>query len=112
VNDDLTSWISEARWFGGKGRNWTLTSMRRVGELPDAPDGLRVAIQLAELTYDDGSTDLYQLPLAFYAEPQERISHALIGEWDDDEIVIKWENWRPPVWGVQSSDRGATTPQV
>ena len=35
-----------------------------------------------------------------------------IGEWDDDEIVIKWENWRPPVWGVQSSDRGATTPQV
>ena len=35
-----------------------------------------------------------------------------IAEWDDDEIVIKWENWRPPVWGVQSSDRGATTPQV
>jgi phenol/toluene 2-monooxygenase (NADH) P2/A2 len=35
-----------------------------------------------------------------------------IAEWDDDEIVIKWENWRPPVWGVQSSDRGATTPGV
>jgi phenol/toluene 2-monooxygenase (NADH) P2/A2 len=35
-----------------------------------------------------------------------------IAEWDDDEIVIKWENWRPPVWGVQSSDRGATTPKV
>ena len=35
-----------------------------------------------------------------------------IAEWDDDEIVIKWENWRPPVWGVQSSDRGATAPKV
>ena len=68
MNDDLSSWISEARWFGGKGRDWTLTSVRRVGELPDAPQGLRVAIQLAEVTYDDGSTDLYQLPLAFYAE--------------------------------------------
>ena len=44
MNDDLTSWISEARWFGGKGRDWTLTSVRRVGELPDAPEGLRVAI--------------------------------------------------------------------
>ena len=35
-----------------------------------------------------------------------------IAEWDDDEIVIKWEHWRPPVWGVQSSDRGATAPKV
>ena len=35
-----------------------------------------------------------------------------IAEWDDDEIVIKWEHWRPPVWGVQSSDRGATAPQA
>ena len=102
VNDDLTSWISEARWFGGKGRDWTLTSVRRVGELPDAPEGLRVAIQLAEVTYDDGSTDLYQLPLAFYAEPQERISHALIGEWDDDELghALRLRRAaRPPVDG-------------
>lgn len=86
MNDELTGWIGEARWFGGKGRDWTLTSVRRVGELPDAPPGLRVAIELAEVTYDDGSTDLYQLPLAFYAEPQERIAHALIGEWHDDEL--------------------------
>ena len=56
VTNEIRSWIGQARWFGGKGRNWTLTSMRRVGELPDAPDGLRVAIQLAELTYDDGSS--------------------------------------------------------
>ena len=34
-----------------------------------------------------------------------------IAEWDDDEIVIKWEHWRPPVWGVQASDRGATAPK-
>ena len=86
MNDQLTRYIGEARWFGGKGREWSLTGVRRVGELPDAPAGLRVAIELAEVTFSDGSTDLYQVPLAFYSEPQERISHALIGEWDDDEL--------------------------
>jgi phenol hydroxylase P2 protein len=33
-----------------------------------------------------------------------------IAEWDDDEIVIRWEHWKQPVWGVQASERGATTP--
>jgi maltokinase len=89
---DLTSWIGDARWFGGKGREWTLTSVRRVGEVPGAPEGLRVAIELAELSFAStdperaAETELYQLPLAFYAEPQERLSHALIGEWDDEEF--------------------------
>ncbi len=81
--EHLSQWIDEARWFGGKGREWTLAGVRRVGELPDAPDGLRVAIELAEIAYADGSTDYYQLPLAFYSEPQDRLSHAQVGEWDD-----------------------------
>ena len=89
---DLTSWIGEARWFGGKGREWTLASVRRVGEVPGAPEGLHVAIELAELSFpstdpeQEAETELYQLPLAFYAEPQERLSHALVGEWDDDQF--------------------------
>jgi maltokinase len=81
VSDDkmtaLATWIGEARWFGGKGREWTLASVRRVGEVPGAPDGLRVTIELAELTFTSAGpeqadeTELYQLPLAFYAEPDE-----------------------------------------
>ena len=55
------------------------------GQLPDAPDGLHVTIELAEIAYDDGTTDYYQLPLALYAEPQDRLSHALVGEWDDED---------------------------
>ncbi|MCF6379672.1 hypothetical protein L2K70_18835 [Nocardioides KLBMP 9356] len=80
--DHLRGWIEQARWFGGKGRSWSLAGVRRVGDLPDAPDGLRVAIELAEVAYDGGTTDYYQLPLAYYSEPQDRLGHALVGEWD------------------------------
>jgi len=88
VNEDLRTYVAEARWFGGKGRDWELTGVRRVGELPGAPDGLRVTIELAELTYggDAADTELYQLPLAYYRHPQDRLAHALVGEWHDDDI--------------------------
>ena len=33
MNDALTTLISEARWFGGKGRDWSLAGVRRVGEV-------------------------------------------------------------------------------
>jgi maltokinase len=88
---DLGTWIGEARWFGGKGREWTLSGVRRVGELPDAPDGLHVAIEVAEVAYADAEeTELYQVPLAYYREPQDRIGHALIGEWDDPDFGRAW----------------------
>ena len=91
MNDDLTSWIGQARWFAGKGRDWHLTGVRRVGQLPDPPDGLRVSVDLAEVSYPSAEggeveTDLYQLPLAFYSQPQGRLSHALIGEWNDEDF--------------------------
>ena len=90
VNREIGGWIDQARWFGGKGREWTLTGLRRVGELADPPAGLHVAVELAEVSYagtgSDRETELYQLPLAYYAEPQERISHAMVGEWDDEEF--------------------------
>ena len=86
MTDALKSWIGEARWFGGKGRDWSLTGVRRVGELPNPPDGVRVAIELAEIAYTDGEAELYQLPLAYYAAPQDRLGHAWVGEWDDDDF--------------------------
>jgi maltokinase len=84
--ETLRSWIESARWFGGKGRSWTLTSVRRVGEAPQPPEGLRVAIDLAEVSYDDGEPEFYQLPLAFYDTHVERLEHAFIGEWDDEDF--------------------------
>lgn len=86
MSDVLHHFIESARWFGGKGRDWTLTFVRRVGELPDPPEGLRVSIELAEIGYADGDVELYQLPLAHYAQRQDRLEHALVGEWEHPDF--------------------------
>ena len=72
----LADWIREARWFGGKGRDFTVTDFRVIPLRMGEP---RVSIVLATLAFDDGGSDLYQLPVSTYAEPQERLSHARIG---------------------------------
>ena len=63
---------------------------RRARPTPPAAAGTARAspIDLVDVAYDDGEgdPDYYQLPLAFYAEPQEHLAHALIGEWDDESF--------------------------
>jgi maltokinase len=87
-HDLLASYIGRARWFGGKGRSFSITGGRRLGEVPGHVEGgPRVAIDLATVSYDDGGeNEYYQLPLAFYAEPQDRLEHALVGVWDDEDF--------------------------
>jgi maltokinase len=85
----LEQLIGSARWFGGKGRTFSVIDVQRLGTLGgSAPseDEPVVAIELVTLEYDDGSEEYYQVPLAFYTEPQERIEHAAVGSWDDDEL--------------------------
>ncbi len=78
--DALVEFISHARWFGGKGRPFEVTDVRRVGAVGEGPT---VLFDLVELTYaDTGDVELYQLPLAVYADPQERLDHALLAEVD------------------------------
>ena len=86
--DLLAAFVGEARWFGGKGRSFSITGGRRLGEVPGhVPDGPRVAIDLVTLSYEDGGeNEYYQLPLAFYAERQDRLEHALIGTWPDADF--------------------------
>jgi maltokinase len=76
---DLERFVGSARWFGGKGRPFTLRDVRRVRTVGGGTDPT-VIIDLVAIAYDDGGDDeLYQLPLAIYAEPQERLEHALVG---------------------------------
>jgi len=84
----LAPYLGQARWFGGKGRPFSITGGRRLGEVPGHVEGgPRVAIDLATVSYDDGGeNEYYQLPLAFYPEPQEHLEHALVGQWDDQDF--------------------------
>lgn len=82
--EGLADHLAAARWFGGKGREFTVAGVTRLGEIPGAAAEPRVVIDLVEVRYaDDGATELYQLPLALYEHPQERLSHAFIS-WHDE----------------------------
>jgi maltokinase len=72
---ELAGYLGRQRWFAGKGRTWQVAATATVGEL--APG---VRIDTVTVTYDDGGTETYQLPLAAYPTPQEHLAHAYVGE--------------------------------
>ncbi|MCW2844315.1 MAG: hypothetical protein JWN22_2231, partial [Nocardioides sp.] len=83
----VEAYVAAARWFGGKGRDASATAVRRVALLPQAsPEGPQVGIELVDVTYAGGETETYQLPLAYYPQAQERLEHALVGSWHDDDL--------------------------
>ena len=88
MKEDLEQFIESARWFGGKGRDATVADVRRFGSLGSAEhDGTPfVGIELVTLEYADGQRETYQVPIAYYAAPQGRLEHALIGEWEDPDL--------------------------
>jgi len=87
AQDLLKPFIEQSRWFGGKGRAFSITGVRRLGEVPGhVADGPRVSIDLATIAYEDGEDEYYQLPLAFYPEPQSRLEHAFVGSWADEDF--------------------------
>jgi maltokinase len=82
----VQAYVETARWFGGKGRDIDGIDVRRAAVLGDGADGTpRVGIELVTLTYADGAVETYQVPLAYYTEEEERLEHARVGAWDDDE---------------------------
>jgi maltokinase len=71
----LVEFISQARWFGGKGRTFSVSDVRVLLLRDGEP---RVSIALVTLSFADGGSDVYQVPVASYADPQERLGHAFI----------------------------------
>ena len=76
----IKPFLERSRWFGGKGRTFEVTGTEQVGTVGGTP---AVAVVLAEVTYTEGDVELYQIPLALYDEPQDRLEHALVGTWQD-----------------------------
>jgi len=83
-DESLHAYLRGARWFGGKGREFEVTDVRRLGTVPGRADR-PVVVDLVELRYDDGSVELYQLPLVLVGEPETRLDHAFVGWWEDPE---------------------------
>jgi maltokinase len=84
--DDLQEFVGHARWFGGKGREWRITALRRLGTLPGSTRELTAVVDLAEITYAGGEADHYQLPLSLRPTPADHLSHALVGVWDEEGL--------------------------
>ncbi|MGI4827531.1 MAG: maltose alpha-D-glucosyltransferase [Janthinobacterium lividum] len=56
----LPGYISQRRWFGGKSRTVRTAQIVSMTPLP----GIDAALGTVNVLYDDGTSDLYQLPLA------------------------------------------------
>ncbi len=71
---DLETFLGTQRWFAGKGRTWQIGDVATIGEVSPT-----VRIDAVTVTYDDGTSETYQLPLAAHDLPQEQLSHVLVG---------------------------------
>jgi len=86
--------LDRTRWFGGKGRPYAVTDVRTLGALAGGPPV--VVIHLVEVSYVDSdpsarpgqepAKELYQVPLAYYREPEHRLDHAFVGWWEDPDL--------------------------
>lgn len=86
VSRALERFIGAARWFGGKGREFRLREVSPLEWFGEGEDGVHARVELATIEYDDGTSEVYQLPLAYYSLARERLEHALVGQWEDPEF--------------------------
>ncbi len=108
----FVTYLDKTRWFGGKGRDYTVSDVRRLATLSDAGPDPRVVVLLVELTYADAepgadggedAVELYQVPLALYAEAERRLDHAFVGWWD--EPGMGWVHAYDALHDRQAMDR-------
>ena len=84
----MTSYLGQARWFAGKGRDYDVVGVERVGTLP-GPPAVTVDILTVEYAATDdepAATEYYQMPLSHYPEEQSRLMHAYLGPQTDGEL--------------------------
>jgi maltokinase len=83
--DDLVStYFAGRRWFSGKGRTFSVTSVRPLAwRSPVEPQG---RIEIVTVQYDDGKSDLYQFPIVYRDAIDPEMAHALVGETSHPEL--------------------------
>ena len=103
----LHDFVAHARWFGGKGRGFAIQGVRQHVLSEEEP---RVVVELVTLTYDDGGTDLYQVPLSSYAEQQERLAHAIVSVEDGRHVYDAMHDREATRVWLEAFDRAADGP--
>jgi maltokinase len=122
VNEQLRDYIATARWFGGKGRAFQVTGSRRLrlrrsDEGDDALPFRAVSVELVRIEYADGGSDLYQVPVVYYAEERPTLEHALLGTWKDPDLghVVAYDALHDhaamPLW-LRAFAEGGTREQL
>ncbi|MDT4979901.1 MAG: maltokinase [Pseudonocardiales bacterium] len=75
-------WLPTQRWFAGKGRDATV-DVELLAEISATPP--EVSIWVAHVTYDDGGTETYQVPLVLRDAPVDYLEHVQLGTVDSGD---------------------------
>jgi maltokinase len=81
--EHLHAYLSEQRWFAGKERSFEVAAIEPLSWLSDDPPA---RIELATVRYDDGSQEVYQIPVAYLPDAVPELGHALIGAADVERL--------------------------
>src|SRR4051812_10109791 len=69
-------WLPTQRWFSGKGREASV-EVRAFATLRQAPGAIEIWV--ADVHYDDGTSERYQLPLVLHEQPNETLEYISLG---------------------------------
>ncbi|MGH8962004.1 MAG: maltokinase N-terminal cap-like domain-containing protein [Jatrophihabitantaceae bacterium] len=80
----IEGWLPTQRWFAGKGRDATIdvAPLAVMGTTSEASP--EVTVWTAHVDYDDGTFELYQLPLIERDAPESGLEHVLVGSYETD----------------------------
>ncbi|MGY5882922.1 maltokinase N-terminal cap-like domain-containing protein [Modestobacter lacusdianchii] len=76
LTDMLADWMPGQRWFGGKGREWA--GVAEEGFFLDQSDPA-LSVHRVRVTYTDGASETYLVPLSWRNAPAEELSTAFVG---------------------------------
>jgi maltokinase len=82
-DDHISAYIIGRRWFGGKGREFTIAHVHPLAWLSDEP---RLRFEVITVEFEDGTRDSYQFPTAYLVEADPELAHALVGPVDDPDL--------------------------
>jgi maltokinase len=87
-HDQLSAYMSERRWFAGKGRSFSVAHVHSLPWL--STEGVRVRVEVVTVSFEDGTRDTYQVPLAYLEYEDAEHAHAFVGSLEDPEIGKAW----------------------